>query len=180
MYAKFGIFQYKWCLFHTSKNIYIKNNEKTFDKFPDSCHKMWLPHDKTNKMTVRPAKTQMSLGIRPIWSVFSVRSMGSYGPKPSSCEQRRLIRLGGCPGWSESSLAAQIILLVCHEAAQIYFKQCPSKPPRKIDVRRTTVTGLIKRVGGKIRCKALPSILSVFPNEFDKFSNTGARMQDSV
>ena len=27
-----------------------------------------LPHDKTNKMTVRPAKTQVSLGIRPIWS----------------------------------------------------------------------------------------------------------------
>ena len=25
-----------------------------------------LPHDKTNKMTVHPAKTQMSLGIRPV------------------------------------------------------------------------------------------------------------------
>ena len=24
------------------------------------------PHDKTNKMTVRPAKTQISLGIRPV------------------------------------------------------------------------------------------------------------------
>ena len=35
------------------------------------------PHDKTNKMTVRPAKTQISLGIHPVWSVFDVRSMGS-------------------------------------------------------------------------------------------------------
>ena len=26
------------------------------------------PHDKTNKMSVRPAKTQISLGIRPVWS----------------------------------------------------------------------------------------------------------------
>ena len=26
------------------------------------------PHDKPNKMTVRPAKTQNSLGIRPVWS----------------------------------------------------------------------------------------------------------------
>ena len=26
------------------------------------------PHDKTNKMTVRPAKTQIRLGIRPVWS----------------------------------------------------------------------------------------------------------------
>ena len=35
------------------------------------------PHDKTNKMSVRPAKTQISLDIRPVWSVFAVRSMGS-------------------------------------------------------------------------------------------------------
>ena len=26
-----------------------------------------LPHDKTIKMTVCPAKTQISLGIRPVW-----------------------------------------------------------------------------------------------------------------
>ena len=31
-----------------------------------------------------------------------------------------------------------------------------------------------------IRCEALPSILSDFPNEFNKFSNTGARMQDPI
>ena len=34
------------------------------------------PHDKTNKTTVRPAKTQISLGIRPVWClirVFTVR-----------------------------------------------------------------------------------------------------------
>ena len=30
-------------------------------------------HDKTNKTPVRPAKTQNSLGNRPIWSVFAVR-----------------------------------------------------------------------------------------------------------
>ena len=30
-----------------------------------------------------------------------LRSMGSDGPKLSSCRQRRLIRLDGCPGWSE-------------------------------------------------------------------------------
>ena len=42
------------------------------------------PHNKTNKMACTPS-------IR----VFAVRSMGSYGPKLSSCGQRRLIRLGG-------------------------------------------------------------------------------------
>ena len=33
-------------------------------------------------------------------------------PSFSSCGQRRLIRLGRCPGWSESSLGLQVILLV--------------------------------------------------------------------
>ena len=31
-----------------------------------------LPHDKTNKMTMRPAKTQISLGIRPVWPESSL------------------------------------------------------------------------------------------------------------
>ena len=35
-------------------------------------------HDKTNKMNVPLAKTQISLGIRPVWSVFAVRSVGNY------------------------------------------------------------------------------------------------------
>ena len=39
---------------------------------------------------------------------------------------------------------------------------------------------LLNELGKKIRCEALPSILSVFPNEFNKFNNTGARMQDST
>ena len=60
---------------------------------------------KPKKMTVRPAKTQINLVIRTVW-VFAVRSMGSQGPKLSSCGQRTLIRLGWCPGWSESSLSA--------------------------------------------------------------------------
>ena len=29
-------------------------------------------NDKTNKVTVRPAKTQISLGIRPVWSKSSL------------------------------------------------------------------------------------------------------------
>ena len=32
---------------------------------------------KPTKWHVRPAKTQISLGIRPVWSVFAVRLMGS-------------------------------------------------------------------------------------------------------
>ena len=39
---------------------------------------------------------------------------------------------------------------------------------------------LLNKSGKKIRCVAMLSILSVFPNKFNKFNNTGAQMQDSV
>ena len=39
---------------------------------------------------------------------------------------------------------------------------------------------LLNELGKTIRCEAVPSILSVFPNEFNKLNNTGARMQDSI
>ena len=39
---------------------------------------------------------------------------------------------------------------------------------------------LLNELGEKIRCEALSSILSVFPNEFNKFNNTGARVQNSI
>ena len=39
---------------------------------------------------------------------------------------------------------------------------------------------LLNKLMKKLRCEAVPSILWVFPNEFNKFNNTGARMQDSI
>ena len=39
---------------------------------------------------------------------------------------------------------------------------------------------LFNELGEKIRCEALPSILSMLSYEFNKFNNTGARMQDSI
>ena len=36
-------------------------------------------HDKTNKVTVRPAKTQISLGIRPVWSESSLSAWRNLG-----------------------------------------------------------------------------------------------------
>ena len=38
----------------------------------------------------------------------------------------------------------------------------------------------LNELGKKVKCEALPSILSGFPNEFNKFNNTEARMQDYV
>ena len=36
-------------------------------------------HDKTSRMTVRPAKTQISLGISPVWSVSSLSAWRKPG-----------------------------------------------------------------------------------------------------
>ena len=36
---------------------------------------------------------------------------------------------------------------------------------------------LLNEFGKRVRCEAF---LSVFPNEFNKFSDTGARVQDSI
>ena len=63
---------------------------------------------KTNK----PAKTQLSLGICPVWSVFAVHMKKPWILSYLLSAQRRLIGLGGCPGWSEDSLGTHAILLI--------------------------------------------------------------------
>ena len=42
----------------------------------DLLDKIEPRHDKTNKVTVCPAKTQISLGIRPVWSESSLCALG--------------------------------------------------------------------------------------------------------
>ena len=85
-------------------------NARNQQSQPSCLPSLYEPlHDKTNKMTVRPAKTQIT------WASAQSSLCGQWvanDPRVLQAEQRRLIRLGGCPGWSESSLGAQIILLV--------------------------------------------------------------------
>ena len=66
-----------------SAALEVRGQAPTFVETPIKCtilqgmtiNEPW--HDKTNKVTVFPAKTQISLGIRPVWSVFTVPLMGS-------------------------------------------------------------------------------------------------------
>ena len=51
---------------------------------------------------------------------------------------------------------------------------------RGSDMSAYVLFNLFKRVWEKIICYALPRILSDFPNEFNKFSNIGARMQNYI
>ena len=39
---------------------------------------------------------------------------------------------------------------------------------------------LLNELGQRDKMRGLPSILSLFHNEFNKFNNTGARMLDSI
>ena len=112
---------------------------------------------KVNCVAVCSAKTQISLGIRPVWSesslsawrklgslatfwvhsedsdqpghpprlirVFAVRMKKAWILTYPMNAQRRLIRLGRCRGWSESSLGAQSSCWFCCEAAHIGFEK---------------------------------------------------------
>ena len=60
---------------------------------------------KPTKWHVRPAKTQIRLGILPVWSeswLSAWRQLGSLASSYPLNAQRRLIKVGGCPDWSVS------------------------------------------------------------------------------
>ena len=80
------------------------------------CWKFHLnepPHDKTNKMICAPSEDSDQPGHPPnLIRVFAVRVKKHWDFCYLLSAQWRLIRLGGCPGWSESSLGAHAILLV--------------------------------------------------------------------
>ena len=81
---------------------------------------------KLTKWHVRPAKTQISLGIRLVWSVFAVRMKKAGVLSYPLSAQRSL--------WSDwadaqanlSSLGAQSFCCFCHEVAQVRFYICES------------------------------------------------------
>ena len=84
------------------------------------------PHEKTNKMAVRPAKIQISLGIRPVWSESSLsawRKLGSLASHWAQSEDSE--STGRMPRliWSESSLGA-VILLVLSWGGSFYLELC--------------------------------------------------------
>ena len=71
---------------------------------------------KPTKWHVRPAKTEISLGIRPVWSVFAVRMKKAWILSYPLSTQQRLIR---CPGWSESLLSQISFCRFCRVLAHI-------------------------------------------------------------
>ena len=74
-YFRRSVFSPIGVLYHFSKKLMplISMFLRWFEK------KNELRHDKTNKMSVRPAKTQISLGIRPVWSESSLSAWRNLG-----------------------------------------------------------------------------------------------------
>ena len=67
------------------------------------------PHDKTNKMACAPAKTQISLGIRPVWSVFTVRMKKVWVLSYPLSAQRRL-----WSDWADAQADLSLRWRTCH------------------------------------------------------------------
>ena len=72
--------------------------------------------------------------LRSVWASIqsdqslSCRPEETFGPQLSiGHTAKTVIRLGGCPGWSESSLGAQPLCLFRHEAAHV-LKQKNTAP----------------------------------------------------
>ena len=85
-------------------------------------------YDKTNKMSVRPAKTQISLGICPVWSESSLCAQWvTKDPSFLHADSKDSDQTGRCQGWSESSLGAQPHCWFCHEVAQVFSNAFTSK-----------------------------------------------------
>ena len=80
---------------------------------------------KQTKWHVRRAKTQISLGIRPVAQAdLSLRCALKELLRTQAFFKwtaKTLIRLCGCPGWSESSLGAHAILLVLSRCGSYYM-----------------------------------------------------------
>ena len=71
------------------------------------------PHDKTNEMACAPSDDSDQAGHPPsLIRVFAVRMVKAWTLSYPLSAQWRLIRLDGCPGWSESSLGAHANSLV--------------------------------------------------------------------
>ena len=110
----------------TVREPHMMNHSNSTSVCQGDKHKSHLM-PKPTKWHVHPAKTQISLmrvfavcmrRLRPAWAstslirVFAVRLKKAWVLSYPLSTQRRLSRLGDCPGWSESSLGAHVSLLV--------------------------------------------------------------------
>ena len=105
-------YDYKSVIFDNSQGQPRKDFYLMWSNVPHYIGNLSHLMTKPTKWSVCPVKTHISLGICPVWSVFAVCSLGSWGPNISLFGQQR--------HWSDwavaqaelSLLGTQVILLV--------------------------------------------------------------------
>ena len=66
-------------IFNSISELKLQASEVDFQPVLKKGHLKYEPqHDKTNKLSVRPGKTQISLDIRPVWSESSLSDLSFY------------------------------------------------------------------------------------------------------
>ena len=116
----------------------------------DSKMKIWARHGKTNEMCVRPAKTQVSLGVRPVRSESSLstwRKLGSlatyWAHREDSDQTRRMPSLI----WVFAGCSLTLLVLSCHGSVFVSLICLPSYslPTRQLLKVRNAEMGTGKR-----------------------------------
>ena len=94
---------------------------------------------------------------------------------------------GGCTGSAESIHVKMPHCLKSHVTFQIPFKMATNPAilsentiNRGSYMSAHVLLNLLNELGKRDKMRGLPSILSFFRNEFNKFNNTRARMLDSI
>ena len=145
-------------------------------------------HDKTNKMSVCPAKTQISLGIRPVWSESSLCAQWVakdpsflHADSEDSDQTGQMSRLI----WVLAGRTTTLLVLSCHGSFDVLFPIPISKIKKKILInlklnKRCTFTLQYRKFPKysdtpKIRCnhsKILTMWLYHTLNDVDRMANS--------
>ena len=112
--------RWSFIIFYSLNSLVSGKFSKVYRRCPIDISLDEPPHDKTNKISVRPAKTQISLGIRPVWSESSLCAQWVakdpsflHADSKDSDQTGRILRLI----WVFAGRTAT--LLIFHVAAQI-------------------------------------------------------------
>ena len=80
LYLRFYIWNFRTHASAAERPVLVLHGHRFYrDVFQHYLGKHELSHDKTNNLHVRPEKTQVSLGIRPVWSESSLSTWRKLG-----------------------------------------------------------------------------------------------------
>ena len=123
-YFCYHVHYWRWRHFTIVKNFLFthpRSNNLHFLSFLKM--KFWNKprHDKTNKVTVHPAKTQISLDIRQVWSESSLCAQRvAKDPSFLHADSEDSDQTGLMPSMIWVFAGRTITLLVCHVAARFF------------------------------------------------------------